>query len=171
MFYYFSLLLGLIEAAPVLPDDLGKNTREMIALRCLEELFGPTNGLRDVAPPDSRVVFDLAASCEDVLKHIVQEVKYGTYFLVSALLYEFWLPRKKLNSFLPFSHKSLQAEMYTVSYKYLSLSGLTFKSKKGWTRAVEMGCSPFIMHKRASLPKCALEQVKEEFLISLFPLQ
>ncbi|XP_007028829.2 PREDICTED: uncharacterized protein LOC18599003 isoform X1 [Theobroma cacao] len=110
-----SIIRGLIEAAPVLPDDLGENTREMIALRCLEELFGPTNGLRDVAPPDSRVVFDLAASCEDVLKHIVQEV---------------------------------------------SLSNL----RKAGPELLRWDVHPFIRHKRASLPKCALEQLKDSIL-------
>ncbi|KAJ6425823.1 hypothetical protein OIU84_026410 [Salix udensis] len=34
-----SILRELIEAAPEIPDDFGKNTREMVALRCLEDLF------------------------------------------------------------------------------------------------------------------------------------
>ncbi|XWS43163.1 hypothetical protein CRYUN_Cryun16bG0079400 [Craigia yunnanensis] len=50
-----SIIHGLIKAAPVLQGGLGKNTSEMVALRCLEELFGPKIGLENVAPPDSRL--------------------------------------------------------------------------------------------------------------------
>ncbi|XWS59162.1 hypothetical protein CRYUN_Cryun08bG0098300 [Craigia yunnanensis] len=110
-----SIISGLIETAPVLPDDLGKNTSERVALRCLEEIFGPKSGLGNVAPPNSRVSFDLSSSCNDVLQHILQEV---------------------------------------------SLSNL----KKAGPELLRWDVIPFIMHKRASLPKCALEQLKSSIL-------
>ncbi|XVF07268.1 hypothetical protein REPUB_Repub06bG0123700 [Reevesia pubescens] len=110
-----SIIRALIEAAPVLPEDLGENTGEMVALRCLEELFGPKNGLENVAPPDSRVAFDLSSSCEDVLDHILQEV--------------------------PFSNL-----------------------KNGGPELLRWDVLPYIKHKRASLPKCALEQLKDSIL-------
>ncbi|XP_022769161.1 uncharacterized protein LOC111312802 [Durio zibethinus] len=110
-----SIIRGLIEEAPVLPENLGENTSERVALRCLEELFGPKKGLSIVAPPDSRVAFNLSASCEDVLEHIVQEV---------------------------------------------SLSNL----KKAGPELLRWDAHPFLMHKRASLPKCELEQLKDSIL-------
>lgn len=63
----------LIELTPELPDDLGKNMREMLALRCLEYLFGPTNGTTTL---DSKVGFDFSKSCEDVLQCILHEVMF-----------------------------------------------------------------------------------------------
>ncbi|XP_022746289.1 uncharacterized protein LOC111296311 [Durio zibethinus] len=110
-----SVIRDLIETAPVSPDGLGKNTSERVALRCLEEVFGPKNGLENVAPPDSRVAFDLSSSCEDVLEHILQEVP---------------------------------------------LSNL----KKAGAELLRLDVNPFMMHKRASLPKCALEQLKSSIL-------
>ena len=66
----------LIELVPELPDDLGKNMREMLALRCLECLFDPSNGVRngDCSTLDSKVGLDFSKSCEDVLQHILHEV-------------------------------------------------------------------------------------------------
>ncbi|XWS20886.1 hypothetical protein CRYUN_Cryun30bG0007500 [Craigia yunnanensis] len=110
-----SIISGLIEAAPVLPDDLGKNTSERVALKCLEELFARKNSLGNVAPPDSRVSFDLSSSCEDVLEHILQEVPF------------------------------------------LNL-------KNAGPELLRWDVEPFIMHKRASLPKCVLEQFKDSIL-------
>ncbi|XVE96003.1 hypothetical protein REPUB_Repub02eG0184200 [Reevesia pubescens] len=110
-----SIIRDLIEAAPVSPNNLGKSTSEMVALRYLEELFGPKNGLANVSPPDSRVTFDLSLSCKDVLQHILQEV---------------------------------------------SISDL----KNAGPELLRWDVYPFIMHKRASLPKCALEQLKDSIL-------
>jgi hypothetical protein len=55
---------------------LGRNMMEMLALRCLEGFFGPSNGITNDAcsAPASKVGFDLSKSCEDVLQHIVHEV-------------------------------------------------------------------------------------------------
>ncbi|KAG2685492.1 hypothetical protein I3760_10G127900 [Carya illinoinensis] len=70
-----SILHDLIKMAPELPDNLGKNMREMLALRCLEVLFGPSNGITKDGCSflASKVGFDMSKSCEDVLEHIVQE--------------------------------------------------------------------------------------------------
>lgn len=40
---FLSFRLG--KSAPVSPDDSGENTTERVALRCLEELFVPENGV------------------------------------------------------------------------------------------------------------------------------
>lgn len=45
--------------------------REMLALRCLESLCGPTN---EVNNAHSKVGFDFSESCEDVLQHIMHEI-------------------------------------------------------------------------------------------------
>ncbi|KAH7512460.1 hypothetical protein FEM48_Zijuj12G0093100 [Ziziphus jujuba var. spinosa] len=70
-----SLLYDLVKTAPKLPDNLGKNTRERIALRCLEALFVPCNGNTSDVPSvqGSKVRFELSESCEDVLQRILQE--------------------------------------------------------------------------------------------------
>ena len=66
----------MIEAAPEIPDVFGKNTREMLALRCLEDLFcrGDNGVANDVTSKELKVTFDLSESCEDVLQSILQEV-------------------------------------------------------------------------------------------------
>lgn len=66
----------MIEAAPELPDDLGKNIKEFVALRCLEGLFASQNEVASDVPSTQglKVGFDLSESCEDVLQRILQEV-------------------------------------------------------------------------------------------------
>lgn len=68
--------------APELPDNLGINMREMLALRCLEVLLGPGNGITKdgCSSLPSIVGFDMSKSCEDVLEHIVQEVVFYLIF-------------------------------------------------------------------------------------------
>ncbi|KAF7804094.1 uncharacterized protein G2W53_043205 [Senna tora] len=70
-----STLLDLIEVFPVVHNDLGKNTRELVAMRYLEALFGSVSGVNSHATSlDSRVGPDFPLSCEDVLQEILQEV-------------------------------------------------------------------------------------------------
>lgn len=117
-----SILHELIEAAPEIPDDLGKNTREMVALRCLEDLFCRSdNGIaNDVTSKELKVTFDLSESCEDVLQSILQET---------------------------------------------SVSDLN----RGGPELLKWDIHPFIMHKRACMPKCALEKVKDAILEGIHP--
>lgn len=64
--------------APVAQDDFCEKTRELIALRCLEEIFHSAHRIDcddAAASLDSRVGFDFSSSCEDVLQQIVDEVK------------------------------------------------------------------------------------------------
>lgn len=69
-------LSGLIDLAPELPEDLGKKTREMVALRCIEHLFGSRNDAETNNPSADKpnVTFDMSRSCEDVLLSIMKEV-------------------------------------------------------------------------------------------------
>ncbi|KAJ6756319.1 RING/FYVE/PHD ZINC FINGER SUPERFAMILY PROTEIN [Salix purpurea] len=117
-----SILRELIEAAPEIPDDFGKNTREMVALRCLEDLFcRRDNGVaNDVTSKGLKVTFDLSESCEDVLQSILQET---------------------------------------------SVSDLN----RGGPELLKWDIHPFIMHKRACMPKCALEKVKDAILEGFHP--
>ncbi|XP_075669077.1 uncharacterized protein LOC142638892 [Castanea sativa] len=103
-----SFLHDLIELAPDLDDDLGKNMREMLALRCLESLCGPSN---EVNNGHSKVGFDFSESCEDVLQHIMHENS----------LSDLEMPKPEL---------------------------------------VKRDLRPFIIHKRACMPKLALQQLK-----------
>ncbi|PON72835.1 GAMYB transcription factor [Parasponia andersonii] len=71
-----SLLQDLVKAAPEIPDDLAKNAKEMVALKCLETLFAPPhNEITSDVPSTQglKVGFDFSQSCEDVLKRILQE--------------------------------------------------------------------------------------------------
>ncbi|XP_022154231.1 uncharacterized protein LOC111021537 isoform X3 [Momordica charantia] len=70
-----SLLHDVIEKASELSDDARKNAGEMVALRCLEGLFGSLNDVREDSPPahQSKVTFDSSESCEYVVKRIYKE--------------------------------------------------------------------------------------------------
>lgn len=63
-------LQGLVDAAPVRHDDFCENTKELFALRCLEELYAPFSS----STLDSSVELDSSRSCGDVLREILHEV-------------------------------------------------------------------------------------------------
>ncbi|KAJ6363384.1 hypothetical protein OIU78_003539 [Salix suchowensis] len=116
-----SILHDLIEAAPKIADHLGNNTKEMVALRCLEGLFCRNNGItNDIPSKEPKVTFDLSERCEDVLQSILQEKP------VSDL-------------------------------------------KRAGQERLKWDIHPFITHKRASMPKCALEKVKDAILEGIHP--
>ncbi|CAK7350336.1 unnamed protein product [Dovyalis caffra] len=113
-----SVLRDLIDAAPELPDDLGKNMREMVALRCLGDLFGSSDEITNYVPcREQKIIFDFSESCEFVLESILKEI----------------------------SESDIRPE----------------PSK--WD------IHSFIMHKRATMPKCALEEVKDAILEGTHP--
>ncbi|XP_021893308.1 uncharacterized protein LOC110811202 isoform X1 [Carica papaya] len=108
-----SILRDLVKMVPEFSDDLGKNAREMVALRSLEELFGVSDGLtKGSDAPETKAEFDLSASCEDMLQHILQET---------------------------------------------SLSDI----QVGGLKHLKLDVSSFLTHKKACMPKCALEQLKD----------
>ncbi|KAE9590739.1 putative chromatin regulator PHD family [Lupinus albus] len=118
-----SILQGLIDVAPVAPDDFCEKTRELLALRCLEDIFGSahrTNCDDASASLDSRVRFDFSLGCEDVLQQILNE--------------------------MPLSN--------------LKVAGPELSK---WD------IFPFIMHKRANIVKCDLEQLKESIFEDSHP--
>ncbi|XP_002526722.2 uncharacterized protein LOC8278948 isoform X1 [Ricinus communis] len=118
-----SILHDLIDEAPELPEDLGKNTREMVALKCLEHLFtNNTNEAPNDAPsvPNQKIKFDLNEACEDVLQSILKEMPVSDLKMAGPDLLKWDVP-------------------------------------------------PFILHKRASMPKCALEQLKDAILEGTHP--
>ncbi|KAF3442573.1 hypothetical protein FNV43_RR16489 [Rhamnella rubrinervis] len=69
-----SLLKELLEIAPKF--DLGNNTKEMVALRCLEGLFARFDGNPNNVPSSqcSKIRLELSESCEDVLQQILQQI-------------------------------------------------------------------------------------------------
>ncbi|KAJ4829957.1 hypothetical protein Tsubulata_047680, partial [Turnera subulata] len=77
-----SILHDLIEAAPELPDELGNNTSEMVALWCLEHLFPHSHDHTNRAIPcasDKRVSVNLSESCQNVLQSILQETSVSDW--------------------------------------------------------------------------------------------
>lgn len=118
-----SILHDLIEMAPEFPDDLAKVTREMVALRCLEDLFGSSDKVNNdgLSSMEKKVGFALSESCEDVLQQIIQE----------------------------------------TSASDLKIAG---------PELLKWDVHPFLMHKRASMPKCALQQLKDTILEGTHPL-
>ncbi|KAJ8754115.1 hypothetical protein K2173_002013 [Erythroxylum novogranatense] len=96
--------------------------REMVALRRLEDLFGPTDRLTNEfrSGPDQRVTFDFSQSCEDVLQSILRE----------------------------------------TSVSDLKLAG---------PGSLKWDIRSFIMHKRASMPRCALEQLRDSIIDNTHP--
>ncbi|XP_016651517.1 PREDICTED: uncharacterized protein LOC103339463 [Prunus mume] len=118
-----SLLHDLVEMAPALPDDMGKNAKERVALRCLEGLPSPCDVMSSSDVPfaqHSKCSFDLSESCENVLKRIVDET-----------------PESDL--------------------------------RVGGPGLLKWDIRPFIIHKRASLPKCALKQLKDSIIDGTHP--
>ncbi|XP_030494500.2 uncharacterized protein LOC115710278 isoform X1 [Cannabis sativa] len=115
------LLCDVMEAAPELPDGLGKNTREIVALRCLEQLSSVNEIASDVPSAQGlKVGFDLSESCEDVLQRIVEDTS-GRILRISRMELSRW------------------------------------------------DIQPFVAHKRACMPKCALEQLKDAILDGTHP--
>ncbi|KAK7244635.1 hypothetical protein RIF29_39460 [Crotalaria pallida] len=118
-----STLQGLIDVAPVAPDDFCEKTRELLAMRCLEDVFGsvPRTDCDEASTSiDSRVRFDFSLGCEDVLQQILNEIP---------------------------------------------LSNL----KTAGPELLKWDVSPFIIHKRASIAKCDLEQLKESIFEGTHP--
>lgn len=83
---WFVIISDLVEMVPDLPE-LAKSMRELVALRCLEDLFGASNGHANDGLSDTveKVGFALSESCEAVLQHILQNQKV-IYFIV---IYDF----------------------------------------------------------------------------------
>ncbi|CAI8602166.1 unnamed protein product [Vicia faba] len=75
-----SILQGLIDAAPVRRDGFCENTKELVASRCLEELYASFSS----STLDSRVEFDSSRSCEDVLQEILHEVPLSNLRIAGA---------------------------------------------------------------------------------------
>lgn len=72
----FSLVIDVINTASELLDGTRNNAGEMVALRCLEGLFGPLDDIGENGRPaqESKVMFDSSESCLDVVKRIYNEV-------------------------------------------------------------------------------------------------
>ncbi|XP_048426434.1 uncharacterized protein LOC125470820 [Pyrus x bretschneideri] len=117
-----SLLHDLIAMAPTLPEDIGNNATERVALKCLESLFSPCNVMSSDVPSSqhSKIGFNLSETCENVLKRIVNETP--------------------------------QSDLRT-----------------GGPGVLKWDIHPFIMHKTASLPNCALKQLKDSILAGTHP--
>ncbi|XP_052174463.1 uncharacterized protein LOC127789575 isoform X2 [Diospyros lotus] len=71
-----SILIDLVKRAPEISGDLGKNAREMVSLRILESLAAQRNGSTNAGASraDSKIEFDQAESCEDVVRRLVREI-------------------------------------------------------------------------------------------------
>ena len=72
----FHLFTDVIDNVSELLDGTRKNAGEMVALKCLEGLFGSLNYIGENVLPvqESKVMFDSSESCEDVFKRIYKEV-------------------------------------------------------------------------------------------------
>ncbi|KAG8388740.1 hypothetical protein BUALT_Bualt02G0156700 [Buddleja alternifolia] len=69
-----SLLIDLLEKTPEIPNDVGKNAREMVSLRILENFSverACANSVSSARSPKIRL--DPSQSCEDVLRQILSE--------------------------------------------------------------------------------------------------
>ncbi|GJY59976.1 zinc finger, PHD-type, homeodomain-like, zinc finger, RING/FYVE/PHD-type containing protein [Tanacetum coccineum] len=106
-----STSLRLVEKAPAISDDTGKDARETVSLRVLEDMFIDENEATDDTDSSQtdRISFDPSENCEDVLHTIAGEVPQA----------------------------------------------LTHLEKRSWNVV------PFILHKRACLPKSSLQKLKE----------
>ncbi|KAL8232692.1 hypothetical protein R6Q57_002470 [Mikania cordata] len=106
-----STLAGLVEKAPAISVDMGKDAKEMVSLRILESLF--LQGNEDVVHSDSaKNSFDPSERCVDVLQNILKETS----------------------------------------------ESITKLERRKWN------IRPFMLQKRASLPKTPMQKFKEVLL-------
>ncbi|XP_004516067.1 uncharacterized protein [Cicer arietinum] len=80
-----STLQGLIDAAPVRTDNFGENTKELIAMRCLEEIYASSSSFSS-STLDSRVGLDFSRTCDGVLQEILREVPLSNLRISGAQL-------------------------------------------------------------------------------------
>lgn len=92
MTIYNFVLTDLINKGPIFFRKLGENVKEIIALRCLEAMFGHDNGItNDVeTAAHSRVEFNPSQSCEDVLRCILHKVTYISWAFDLASFFFFF---------------------------------------------------------------------------------
>ena len=69
-------IVDVFEMGPKqLPENLGEQTNEMVAFRCLASLFDSSTSKDDVvSDAELRIEFDTSQSCEHVLQCILDEV-------------------------------------------------------------------------------------------------
>lgn len=63
----------LLQVIPAYRDGLGPNANEIIALRCLEDLFSSPKGI--TGAHGHKVEFDISENCYNVLQRTLQEVR------------------------------------------------------------------------------------------------
>ncbi|EYU46844.1 hypothetical protein MIMGU_mgv1a012220mg [Erythranthe guttata] len=68
------MVLDLLDNTPAMPDDLGKNVRELLSLRLLESFSAQGALASPVSSPASQKIrLDPSDCCEDVLRQILAE--------------------------------------------------------------------------------------------------
>lgn len=65
---------GIIKAAPEITAHLRENMEEVVSLRFLEELCGPTNGNGTLSSLESKPKIDTSKSCKNVLQYLFHNV-------------------------------------------------------------------------------------------------
>ncbi|CAJ1967535.1 unnamed protein product [Sphenostylis stenocarpa] len=82
-------LQGFIDAAPVGNDKFSEKTKEMVSLRCLEQMSTSVVDPEAPSTSGSRSEFDFSRGCQDVLQEILNEIYTGNnenmIFVVSRL--------------------------------------------------------------------------------------
>ncbi|GKD88156.1 hypothetical protein Tco_1363663, partial [Tanacetum coccineum] len=68
-----STLIGLVNTAPATSGDAGKDARELVSLRILENLFAHGNDTDADSAQNGKISFDASERCEDVLNKILQK--------------------------------------------------------------------------------------------------
>ncbi|KAL3022281.1 hypothetical protein AAZX31_04G004300 [Glycine max] len=79
-------LQGFIDAAPVGHHRFSKNTKELVALRCLEKLSTLVVDPEASSNLDSRFGFNVLGSCQDVLKEILGKIPLSNLKVAGAEL-------------------------------------------------------------------------------------
>lgn len=139
----------------------------MVALRCLEDFIAPQDGITSDAPSaaGSKVQFDLSESCQDVLQRILQEVKSFYFCLIVSISWMNFHTHPNSCAFYV-SQMTKRCVDYSgrIPFSQTSVSNL----RAAGLELSKWDIHPFIRHKRACMPKCALEQVGADFSLCLF---
>nr|GEU91942.1 zinc finger, PHD-type, homeodomain-like, zinc finger, RING/FYVE/PHD-type [Tanacetum cinerariifolium] len=68
-----STLIGLVNTAPAISGDAGKDARELVSLRILENLFAHGKDTDADSAQNCKISFDASERCEDVLNKILHK--------------------------------------------------------------------------------------------------
>lgn len=76
------MVVALLEKTPEISKDIGRNARELVSLKILENLFIQGAHANPVSPFHEIISLDPSDRCEDVLRRIMSKVFHTFIFKI-----------------------------------------------------------------------------------------